>query len=110
VAPGEGDLAAEALAPREEGSDGASRTAPGPLEFRGSILGHAVRRSEDPRFLDGSARYTDDLPVEGALHAVFVRATFAHAVISRHQGTIDVQSGLAGGTTVTLRLTAAGAT
>jgi signal transduction histidine kinase len=34
----------------------------------------------------------------------------AHAVISRHQGTIDVQSGLAGGTTVTIRLTAAGAT
>ncbi|HYT30675.1 MAG TPA: xanthine dehydrogenase family protein molybdopterin-binding subunit, partial [Actinomycetota bacterium] len=86
MAPGEGDLAAEALAPREEGSDGALRTAPGPLEFRGSILGHAVRRSEDPRFLDGSARYTDDLPVEGALHAVFVRSTFAHAVISSIDG------------------------
>src|SRR5207248_104197 len=37
----------------------------------GSILGRAVRRSEDPRFLTGAATYTEDIPAEGALWAAF---------------------------------------
>jgi carbon-monoxide dehydrogenase large subunit len=45
----------------------------------GSILGRAVRRSEDPRFLTGAAQYSEDVPAEGSLHAVFVRSFFAHA-------------------------------
>jgi carbon-monoxide dehydrogenase large subunit len=47
----------------------------------GSILGRAVRRSEDPRFLTGAAQYSEDIPTEGTLHAAFVRAFVAHARI-----------------------------
>ena len=54
-----------------------------PGEMRGgSILGHPVRRVEDPRFLTGQAQYTEDLPADQALHAVFVRSTMAHARIT----------------------------
>ncbi len=45
------------------------------------ILGRPMRRSEDRALLTGAARYTDDVPCEGALHAVFVRSPIAHALI-----------------------------
>jgi carbon-monoxide dehydrogenase large subunit len=45
----------------------------------GSLLGTEVRRVEDPELLTGAGRYVDDLPLEGALHLVFVRSTMAHA-------------------------------
>jgi carbon-monoxide dehydrogenase large subunit len=45
----------------------------------GSILGRAVRRTEDPRLLRGAAAYVEDIPAEGALHAAFVRSILAHA-------------------------------
>ena len=48
----------------------------------GSILGTAVRRVEDPDLLVGSARYVDDLPIEGVAHLVFVRSPFAHARVT----------------------------
>jgi len=44
-----------------------------------SILGNPVRRVEDPRILSGAARYVADLDLPGALTAVFVRSTMAHA-------------------------------
>jgi carbon-monoxide dehydrogenase large subunit len=44
----------------------------------GSILGHPVRRVEDPDLLTGASRFTADVIAQGALHAVFVRSTFAH--------------------------------
>ena len=44
----------------------------------GSLLGNAVPRVEDPALLRGRGRYVDDLPVDGALHAVFVRSDVAH--------------------------------
>ena len=44
-----------------------------------SILGTRVLRTEDPRFLTEGGRYVDDVPLEGALHAVFVRSAVAHA-------------------------------
>ena len=47
-----------------------------------AALGGEVRRREDPRFLRGEGRYTDDVRVTGALHAVFVRSPVAHARIS----------------------------
>jgi len=49
--------------------------------MKGSILGSAVRRREDPRLITGQGRYVDDMPAEGALHAVFVRSPLAHARI-----------------------------
>ncbi|MGH9004258.1 MAG: xanthine dehydrogenase family protein molybdopterin-binding subunit, partial [Acidimicrobiia bacterium] len=45
----------------------------------GSILGHPVQRTEDPKILLGATRYVDDLEEPGALHALFVRSTMAHA-------------------------------
>lgn len=50
-----------------------------------TILGHTVHRTEDRPHLTGEARYLDDLPGEGHLHAVFVRSPIAHAEI----GSID---------------------
>ena len=47
----------------------------------GSILGNSVLRREDPAILDGSARYYDDLQVDGLTHVVFVRSTIAHAKV-----------------------------
>src|SRR4051812_12761387 len=50
-----------------------------------SILGNPVRRVEDPRILSGGARYVADLDLPGALTAVFVRSTMAHASL----GSVD---------------------
>jgi aerobic carbon-monoxide dehydrogenase large subunit len=46
-----------------------------------SVLGQRVLRKEDPRFLTGRARYVDNLELENALHATFVRSPFPHARI-----------------------------
>ena len=46
-----------------------------------SILGNRVRRSEDSRFITGAGVYGDDLELEGALHATFVRSLLPHARI-----------------------------
>ncbi|HZV50513.1 MAG TPA: xanthine dehydrogenase family protein molybdopterin-binding subunit [Candidatus Dormibacteraeota bacterium] len=45
----------------------------------GSVLGHPVRRREDPRLVTGAGCYVDDVPVESGFFAVFVRSTVAHA-------------------------------
>jgi carbon-monoxide dehydrogenase large subunit len=45
----------------------------------GSILGHAVRRLEDPTLLTGAGKYVDDLVEPDMLHVAFVRSTIAHA-------------------------------
>src|SRR5215472_7818561 len=47
----------------------------------GSILGHAVRRREDPRLVTGTGRYVDDARPAGTLHAAFVRSPMAHAEV-----------------------------
>jgi carbon-monoxide dehydrogenase large subunit len=44
----------------------------------GSILGHAVQRVEDPRFLQGRGTFVDNLSIDGAAHVVFVRSQVAH--------------------------------
>jgi aerobic carbon-monoxide dehydrogenase large subunit len=57
----------------------------------GSILGHAVRRREDPRLVTGAGNYVDDMQPEGCLHIAFVRSTLAHAEIR----SLDVQAAAA---------------
>src|SRR3982074_1242242 len=47
----------------------------------GSILGHAVRRREDPRLITGTGRYVDDIQPDRCLHVAFVRSTLAPAAI-----------------------------
>jgi carbon-monoxide dehydrogenase large subunit len=64
-----------AVSPEEGDAEEEARVDFGP----GSILGHSVLRVEDPALLTGAARFLDDLPAEGGLHAVFVRSFVAHA-------------------------------
>lgn len=45
------------------------------------MIGRAVERSEDARFLTGHGCYVDDLQRPGMLHAVVVRSPMAHARI-----------------------------
>jgi carbon-monoxide dehydrogenase large subunit len=54
-------------------------------------LGGAVKRREDVRLITGAGQYTDDVRSDGALHAVFVRSTFAHARITK----VDVSAAAA---------------
>lgn len=46
-------------------------------------LGASVKRKEDPKFLTGHARYTDDLEPAGTLHLAMARSPYAHARIRR---------------------------
>ncbi|MBV9659645.1 MAG: xanthine dehydrogenase family protein molybdopterin-binding subunit [Acidimicrobiales bacterium] len=60
-------------------------------------MGTSVRRVEDPRFLTGRSCYVDDVPIPGALHAVFVRSTVAHARIKTVDTTLaQVLDGVVG--------------
>jgi len=45
------------------------------------LIGKAVRRREDPRFITGRGTYTDDIKLPGTHHAVFLRSPLAHARI-----------------------------
>ena len=47
------------------------------------LVGKAIRRREDPRFITGRGTYTDDVKLPGTQHAVFVRSSLAHARILR---------------------------
>ena len=42
-------------------------------------LGHSFLRLEDEALLTGQAQFLDDIPMEGVLHACFVRSPHAHA-------------------------------
>jgi len=44
-----------------------------------NLIGQRIVRKEDSRFLTGKGRYVDNLELDGALHATFVRSPFAHA-------------------------------
>src|SRR5437899_1592135 len=46
------------------------------------MFGNRALRTEDPRFLLGESRYLEDVPIEHALRAVFVRSMMAHARLS----------------------------
>src|SRR5262245_34544282 len=47
------------------------------------FVGRPLKRVEDRILLVGSGRYTDDISLDGALHAAFVRSPVAHARIAR---------------------------
>ena len=49
----------------------------------GRFVGARVARKEDPRFLTGRGRYTDDVVLPGMLHVAFVRSPHARATITR---------------------------
>jgi carbon-monoxide dehydrogenase large subunit len=45
------------------------------------MIGKPLPRVEDRRFVTGNGQYTDDLQVEGQLHAAFLRSPHAHATL-----------------------------
>ncbi len=46
------------------------------------MLGAAVKRVEDPRFITGKGRYLDDLTLPGMVHMAILRSPYAHATIA----------------------------
>ena len=44
-------------------------------------IGQRVPRQEDATLVRGGGQYTDDLALDGQLHAAFVRSPYAHAII-----------------------------
>ena len=61
-------------------------------------FGKAVKRTEDPKFIKGEGRYTDDINLHGQAYVVMVRCPYAHAKINsidpsealEHPGVLDV--------------------
>ena len=45
------------------------------------FVGQSLKRTEDPRLIQGLAHYVDDIKLPDALHAVFLRSIYAHARI-----------------------------
>jgi carbon-monoxide dehydrogenase large subunit len=45
------------------------------------FVGKSVKRTEDPRLIQGLAHYVDDIKLPDTLHAVFLRSIHAHARI-----------------------------
>jgi carbon-monoxide dehydrogenase large subunit len=45
------------------------------------IIGSSIKRREDPALITGRGKYTDDLKIQGMLHAAIVRSPHAHARI-----------------------------
>ena len=52
-------------------------------DLKKNYIGRSVLRTEDPRYLMGRARYTDDIHLPGMLHAAFLRSPHPHARIKR---------------------------
>jgi carbon-monoxide dehydrogenase large subunit len=44
-------------------------------------MGHAIKRKEDPRFLQGKGNYVDDVHLPGMVYGHMVRSPYAHARI-----------------------------
>jgi carbon-monoxide dehydrogenase large subunit len=47
-----------------------------------TVMGQRLLRKEDPALLTGEAKYTNDLPVPGALHLAVLRSPYANATIN----------------------------
>ncbi|MEM5383815.1 xanthine dehydrogenase family protein molybdopterin-binding subunit [Paraburkholderia phymatum] len=45
------------------------------------MIGKPIPRVEDQRFVTGNGQYTDDIHVDGQLHAAFLRSPHAHAAL-----------------------------
>ncbi|MEK9685041.1 MAG: xanthine dehydrogenase family protein molybdopterin-binding subunit [Rhodospirillaceae bacterium] len=64
-------------------------------------ISQPVTQTEAPRLLMGKGQYTDDVPLRGAAHAVFLRSPFAHATIKsldtdrakKLSGVLDILTG-----------------
>ena len=60
-----------------------------------ALTGQSLKRKEDPRFITGKGRYTDDLVLPNQSYAYFVRSTVAHAKIKEIKlGDLESQPGV----------------
>jgi aerobic carbon-monoxide dehydrogenase large subunit len=50
-------------------------------EMAEKTVGKPIKRTEDPRLIQGLAHYVDDIRLPDTLHAMFVRSIYAHARI-----------------------------
>src|SRR5919197_1597523 len=65
------------------------------------LVGKAIKRREDPRFITGRGQYVDDVKLPGMTYAAFVRSPHAHARIRKidtgaalkHPGVVAVFTG-----------------
>ena len=72
-----------------------------PAEPNHRLIGAAVKRKEDFRFLTGAGQYTDDVVQAHQSYAVFLRSPYAHARIKhinvdaarKHPGVLAVLTG-----------------
>ena len=48
-----------------------------------SMIGQRIKRIEDPRFITGTGKYTDDIKLFGMLHMTLLRSDRAHAKIKK---------------------------
>ena len=48
----------------------------------GKYVGKSVKRTEDPRLIQGLGHYVDDIKLADTLHVVFLRSPYAHARIN----------------------------
>ncbi|MBK9708402.1 MAG: molybdopterin-dependent oxidoreductase [Acidobacteria bacterium] len=58
------------------------------MSFLAKYIGQKVRRTEDPRLIQGIGHYVDDIKLADTLHVVILRSTHAHAKIN----SIDVEA------------------
>jgi carbon-monoxide dehydrogenase large subunit len=56
-----------------------------------NLVGQRVKRTEDPRLIQGIGHYVDDIKLPDTLHVAFLRSMYAHARIS----SIDTSEALA---------------
>ena len=46
-----------------------------------NVVGKAIKRTEDPRFITGEGRYLDDIKLQSMTHMAILRSPYAHANI-----------------------------
>ncbi|MCZ6646390.1 MAG: hypothetical protein O7B79_09150, partial [SAR324 cluster bacterium] len=48
-----------------------------------NMIGQRIKRKEDPRFITGTGKFTDDIKLFGMLHMALLRSDRAHANIKK---------------------------
>ena len=52
------------------------------MSFLAKYIGQKVKRTEDPRLIQGIGHYVDDIKLVDTLHVVILRSQYAHAKIN----------------------------
>ena len=52
------------------------------MSFLAKYMGQKVKRTEDPRLIQGIGHYVDDIELAGTLHVAFVRSQHGHAKLN----------------------------